>query len=444
MSLSRRHFLRTAGLGLSSLALGCGRSDPPGAPSLRFADYRALVCVFLYGGNDGYNLLVPVTPEKYDPYARVRLSLAVPREQLLPLAGRAADGAQYGLHPACERLWELATRGRAAVLANVGSLSHPTSRSDVASGRVPDRLFSHNDQQDQWQTAQADSASFSGWAGRIADVMTDVNRSAELPLNFSLAGNNLLQRGAESVLFSIAPGGPQRLHGMAGNNTLRSGVDQLRSSESPLLLEQAYVEVLDRGIRLNELLAAELAEAPALATPFPEGNALAVQLQMVARLIAIRDQLGMRRQIFFVAQGGYDTHDAQAENHPKLLRQLSEALAAFHAATAELNLEGAVTSFTASDFGRSLTVNGKGTDHGWSSHQLILGGAVRGGQIYGMPPSLVPDAEDDTRGGRFIPQTSVDEYAATLARWFGVSDGELDYVLPNLRRFAHRDLGFMA
>lgn len=450
---SRRDLLKAAAYGgLSCAGSGlAGCRQLPGQISPRtptVPDYKALVCVFLYGGNDGYNLLVPVTPEKYAPYARARQELAVPRDQLLPLAGAAADGANYGLHPSCAPLRDLYSSGHAALLANVGSLLYPIDKSGYGAGRAPPRLFSHEDQQDQWQTTHADASEYSGWAGRAADLLSGVNQG-ELPLNLAFSGANRLQAGARTSAFSVSANGAQQLDDLADDraadataSSLRSVFDQLRRQPQAHAFGAAYGDVVERAIRLNALLDTALTDTAALTTPFPDTD-LAAQLHMVARIISARRKLGMQRQIFFVSAGGFDTHDAQASQQPGLFSQLAQALKAFYDATAELGVAGAVTSFTASEFGRSLTVNGKGTDHGWSSHHCIVGGAVNGGRIYGQPPSLEADGADDSEGGRFIPSTAVDQYGATLLRWFGIGDNDLDTVFPNLRRFSGRDLGFL-
>lgn len=448
---SRRDFLRLAALGFGgSLLHGCGRVPGDIAPDKAVppaADgYKALVCVFLHGGNDGYNLLVPHTPELHALYAQSRLELAVPREQLLPLAGAAADGAEYGLHPACDELAQRYARGRMAVLAGVGSLVAPATHADFESGNaLPPRLFSHNDQQDQWQSAHPAVNSASGWAGRMADVFSGANGAAQLPMNISLTGSNLLQTGHTRFAFGLSPNGASRLAALdaaGGTAALRAAFDRLRELDHTHVFARRHAGVLGRGIELNAAIEQALQSATEPATAFPD-NHLARQLRMVARLIGVRAALGMRRQIFFVSLGGFDTHDAQSADHPTLLRQLSQTLTAFDDTMIELGVGDAVTTFTASDFGRCLTVNGKGTDHGWSNHHLIVGGAVRGGSLYGRPPSLVVDGTDDTRGGRFIPAVSVDEYGATLARWFGVGESDLGYVFPNLGRFATRGLGFV-
>ncbi len=468
---SRREFLKTsgiAGLGLSTgsllgcggnrdLPLGTGASTPgggtpvptpaPAPPTIVVPGYKALVNVFLFGGNDGYNMLVPTTPEKYNRYSAARLNLAVAQNQLLPLNGTAADGAAYGVHPSCAELQGLFNGGKAALMANVGSLTFPTTRADYLADRVPPRLFSHNDQQDQWQTVNPQVQAFSGWAGRIADVFSGANSGGEMPLNVSIAGANLMQRGAQTSAFAMSSGGAQQLNQLsatqAGTKNLRAVFDQIRGRDEDHIFERSYSDTLDRGIRINALLDAELSKAPALATAFPADNPLAAQLQMVARLIGIRGALGMNRQTFFVSLGGFDTHDAQLTDHPVLLQRLSQALKAFYDATVELGVASGVTTFTSSDFGRSLTVNGKGTDHGWSNHQWVVGGAVNGAKIYGMPPSMIVGSADDTQGGRFIPSVAVDQYGSTLANWFDVGAGNLNYIFPNLSRFSGSNLGFM-
>lgn len=447
---SRRKVLQL-GLGALSVA-GCERipgniTRTPALKTAALEGYKALVCVFLRGGNDGYNLLVPATPEKYQSYAAARQNLAVPREQLLALPGAAADGADYGLHGSCPELHQLYAQGRTAILSNTGSLAFPASKADYDRGsRVPRHLFSHNDQQDQWQTAQADRVNTSGWAGRIADVLAHAKGDSVMPLNLSLNGSNLLQTGQRALAFAISPHGAIRLDNLeaAGATAdLRAAFDRVRGVPARHLLERSYASSLNSGIELNALLDQVLSGASPLVTEFAADNPLAQQLQMVARIIGVRERLRLKRQIFFVEMSGFDTHNGQNTYQPQLFQKLSQALAAFYRATEELGVAAQVTSFTLSDFGRSLSINSDGTDHGWSSHHLITGGAVNGGRIYGMPPSLIPGGVDDSVGGRFIPSTAVDEYGSTLARWLGVGEGDLEYVFPNLGRFATRGLDFL-
>jgi len=453
---SRRDVLRLglhSGLALSPLGLlGCGSGGggdgspgpgPDGQNPGTDPGYRALVCVFLLGGNDAYNTLVPRSPERHAQYAQPRPAFAIARGELLALNGTAADGAAYGLHPSCPELAQLFNDGHAAIVANVGSLLAPTTRADFLAGRhLPARLFSHNDQQDEWQSAQADGRATSGWAGRLADVLSNLNPTAELPLNISLNGTNLMQTGVMVNPLRLIADGPSGLEQLAAS-PLRDTYDRLRRLPHGHVFERAYADSHERGIALHEELRRVLDATPAIATAFPANNPLSLPLRKIAHLISARDRLRMKRQVFFVAVGTWDHHDRQGLEHPRMLRILSSALAAFHQATIDLGVAQRVTTFTASDFGRTLTVNGKGTDHGWSGHHFVVGGSVRGGSIIGRMPSLEVDGADDTRGGRFIPAISVDEYAASFARWLGVGDRDLGYVLPNLGRFETRGLDLL-
>ena len=296
---TRRDFLRIGGLGSLALA-GCDRipgniSFDKDAPA-KADGYRALVCVFLHGGNDGYNLLVPSTDDKYALYSQSRLELAVPKSQLLSLNGTAADGAAYGLHPSCRELQQLFNGGRAAILANVGSLAGPASKADFDAGRVPPRLFSHNDQQDQWQSAHADVTETSGWAGRLADVLSSANGSALLPMNVTLAGSNLLQTGRQRFGFGMTSSGVSRLDALdpdGGAKALRATFDRLRALDSPNMLERRHANTLNTGIAVNAAIEAALGSARELGTAFPESN-LGKQLKMVARLISVREALGLK------------------------------------------------------------------------------------------------------------------------------------------------------
>jgi uncharacterized protein (DUF1501 family) len=401
--------------------------------------------VFLFGGNDSFNLVVPRGAAEHAEYAAVRHALAVPRERLLPIQPRTGDGRSYGLHPAAPELAALFGAGRLAIVANVGPLEYPTTRADYLARRVPvpAQLFSHNDQQPFWQLAAPDTPERLGWGGRAADRLLDGDPDA--PVAISLAGVNDFQGGARSTPFELGAQGPVALDAFAGPDNARRyrTYRALIDGGHAQVLERHFAAVQRRAIAFNERIAAALADAPPLATPFP-GGALAAQLRLVARLIAVRQRLGVARQTFFVAHGGYDTHDRQLGDQPRLFAELSQALAAFHGATVELGVDRGVTAFTASDFGRSLTINGDGTDHGWGGHQLVVGGAVQGGEIYGAMPTLVAGGPDDCGDtGLLIPRIAVDQYAATLARWFGVADADLDAVFPRLARFDARRLPFL-
>jgi uncharacterized protein (DUF1501 family) len=462
---TRRQFLRQsacAAVGMTAVAntifdlrriAAAAEPSGPGDP----ADYRALVCVFLYGGNDANNTLVPTLAGDYAQYAAARGALALPQSSLLrlaPLVAPAGDSREWGLHPSLPGVQSLFDGGRAALVANVGPLVAPVSRADFLdrTAALPPQLFSHSDQTVHWQTSLPDQPARSGWGGRVADLLHSLNESAKVSMSISVGGTNTFQVGGVVTQYQVAPEGPTGLASYVpagqGTDPASEAVRGMLGGSYGNLFERAYRGIFQRALDNQELLAGALAGAPELATAFP-ATELGAQLQMIARLISVRASLGMRRQVFFCAAQGFDTHDSQigatalVGAHADLLAELDGALAAFDAAMTELGVDGSVTAFTASDFGRAYLANGNGCDHGWGGHHLVVGGAVRGGQFYGQIPSLAIDGPEDAGEGRWIPTTSVDEYAATLARWFGVADSDMGLVLPNLGRFASTDLGFL-
>ncbi len=414
-----------------------------GAPS----DYKALVCLFLFGGCDSFNLLIPRDSAHYNPYAAARTNLAVPQNQLLAITPNTSDGSQYGLHPSCPELQTLFGAGKLAFVTNVGSLLYPMTKAQFQNDSVqrPPQLFSHYDQQFQWMTSLPDSNQGYGWAGRTAELLHTLNGASTLSMNITLLGANTFQVGPTIAPFSMGTGGPQGLKGFGSQQGQRRYVafQQLLNRQTPNLLEKAFADTQKRSIDMNTQLKTALDAALPLATVFPD-TYLGAQLAMIARTIAIRDQLGMHRQVFFCGTGGFDSHDNQNTDQPGLYAELSQCLAAFQAAMVELGTEGMVTTFSASDFARTLTSNGDGSDHAWGGVQLVMGGSVAGQDIYGVYPSLALDGPDDIEGGRILPTTSVDEYSATLAKWLGVQPGDMATVFPHLSRFANPDMGFMA
>jgi uncharacterized protein (DUF1501 family) len=415
--------------------------------SAPFTDYRALVCVFLFGGNDSFNMLVPRSQPEYDAYAASRQNLAIAQGALLPINPLVGDGSQYGLHPAMSGLQGIFESGHAALIANIGPLVQPTTKDQFFNNgaTLPPQLFSHNDQQDQWHALKGVSLTDTGWAGRIADLIRDNVTSQQLATNVSLVGNTLFQAADETVAYAMGPTGPLPFFGFGTDGIAleqRLAFERIVNAQYGSMYARAFADVQRRAISAVDRVTAAIAAAPPLSTVFPV-SPLGQQLATVARLIAVRDRLAMQRQIFFVSTGGFDTHDDQLTLQPALLGNISDSLAAFYNATVELGVDSAVTTFTQSDFARTLTSNGDGTDHAWGGVQTVLGGAVLGRRIYGAYPSLALDGPADVGGGRVIPGVSADQYAATLATWFGIPDTDLGLVAPNLANFAQRNLGFL-
>jgi uncharacterized protein (DUF1501 family) len=420
-------------------------------------DHKALVCLFLYGGNDANNLLVPMETTAYNNYQRDRGILAIPREDLLPLSLPQDDGRQFGFHPAMQPLQQAFNAGNMAVLCNVGTLVAPVTKAEYRSGgaALPPHLFSHNDQQVQWQTSVPDSPRKVGWGGRLADLIHSLNTGNQVSMNVSLAGANFFQAGNEVLQYHMTPSGSIGLSQRDATWSPRpqhyAAMDEVLAKSYGHLFEQEYASVTQRAIDSDVFLKTVLADIPDYTDRFSNSldedlqlNRVAAQLHMILRMIQARSALGMRRQIFFAGLGGFDTHDAQLEDHHALLAQLSGALADFHQATEDLGIANQVTTFTASDFNRTYNSNGKGSDHAWGSHHLVVGGAVQGGRLYGEMPELAISGPDDTgTRGSWNPTMSTDEMSATLARWFGVAETDLPLVLPNIHRFDRRDVGFL-
>jgi uncharacterized protein (DUF1501 family) len=420
------------------------------------SDYRALVCLFLLGGNDANNLIIPNDTSGYSTYSTGRTTLALPQSVLLGINPKTSDGRSWGLHPSMGSVKSLFDSGQMALLGNVGTLCAPTTVAQYKANSVPLplQLFSHNDQQVEWQSSIADKPFATGWGGRLADLTNAFNSNNRISMSISLNGQNSFQVGQNVVQYSVNPSGTVSLSGSSTSTTSAAGIrtkaqSDILASPNANLFETAFGSMTSGAVSDSGMLSGVLAGAPTLATAFPTSS-LGQQLKMIARLIGVRSQLGLNRQIFFARVSGWDLHDNQLSStdptmgaHATLLGDLSDSLSAFYNATVELNVANQVTAFTASDFGRTLKSNGDGSDHGWGSHHMIVGGAVKGGDLYGKMPDLTINGPDDTGSGRWVPTSSVDEYSATLAKWFGVSATDMSTVLPNIGRFAASDLGFM-
>jgi len=409
-------------------------------------DYKALVCIFMFGGNDSNNMLVP-TDSRYAQYLQARSVLALPQSQLLPL--QINGQSTYGLHPSMPDMQGYFNNQKAlAIVANVGTLVQPTTQATYrAYTNLPENLYSHSDQQDQWQSAQLAGTPVSGWAGKIADNVQTFNAAAQFPPILSISGNPVFCTGITSRPFAMNPGQPPGLNGFdssAASQARYTATQQLLTFDSGLSMVQAANSVTGQAVKFAQVLSDALKNIPPLQTKFPT-DYLSQQLQQVAQVIAARSALGVQRQIFFCSYGGFDTHADQLPQQVQLLTYVNQSMSAFYQATQELGVANQVTTFTLSEFSRTLEPGSNGgSDHAWGSHQLILGGAVKGNTVYGTFPTLVLGGPDDAdQNGRWIPTTALDQYAATLATWFGVSAANLPSVFPNLANFPTSNLGFM-
>ena len=454
IAIPRRAFLRQLGA-LSALGLA-SRLD-----LIRFAaeasaqtqpDYKALVCVFLFGGNDGNNTLIPLDAAGYGQYAAIRPATSginLPQASLLPI--QPIDSASpFGLHPSLPDLQTLFNQNRMAILANVGTLLQPTTQAQYAAGLRPLSLYSHADQQAQWQSAVSSAASGTGWGGRIADKVAPMNAASGFPVVTSLDGAVLFTSGASASPLSIPATGSFALSGYNASTAASArmnAVRQLLAQASGNALVDGASDIGAQALDLSATVSPILANANSTIAPLFTNlkTSTANQLYQVAKLIEARAATGAARQIFFVQLGSFDTHGDQLNRQQNLFEELSPALKAFYDATVALGVASQVTTFTLSDFGRTLQpASGGGTDHAWGSHHFIIGGAVQGGKIYGRYPQLVLGGPDDAeKEGRWLPSCSVDQYGATLARWFGVAATDLDSVFSNLASFSTTDLGFM-
>jgi uncharacterized protein (DUF1501 family) len=421
-------------------------------------DYKALVCIFLYGGNDYANTVVPYDPANYALYHQIRAGAAGENQAgialaranlaataLVPKDGQIlTDDLQYALAPQLAGLKSLFDQEKLAVQLNVGPLIQPTSLAQYLSTNrslnpLPPKLFSHNDQQSVWQTNGTEGSTV-GWGGRLGDLALSSNGTNSLLTCISAAGNAVFVAGREALQYQTSPGGAIRINAL--NGPLRDALTSIITRDSTHVLEQEHVIVTQRSIDMEGIVNGALAGVNP-ATPFGSGNPLAAQMKIVARLIGARGALAVRRQVFFVSLGGFDNHNLLMQDHPGLLQRINDAMSAFYAATVELGVADKVTTFTASDFGRTLSSNADGSDHGWGSHHFVMGGAVRGRKFYGTAPRVSIQSSDQVGQGRLLPSTAVDEFAATLARWFGCSQSELPGILPNVLNFSNTDLGFV-
>jgi uncharacterized protein (DUF1501 family) len=464
--LNRRAFMKRAaaiaGLGVAA-PMALNLASVGEAAAMDATDYKAIVCCFFYGGNDYANTVIPYDLPNYDLYSTIRGGAAGRKRGGVALGHSELDGTalttvtpqtltngiRYALAPELTGVASLFNAGHAAIQLNVGPLVVPLTLAQYESGSKaypqPPKLFSHNDQSSIWQSLGSEGATV-GWGGRMGDLAMSSNGQS-LMTCISASGNAVFVSGDNTLQYQISPDGaipiwPAKgwVFGSAETSSL---LKQLITEPRTHVMENAFNVVTKRSMDMETIVNAAL-NPITLTTTFDQTNYFARQLQVVARLIAARGALGTKRQVFFVSMGGFDNHDGLMTQHPELMATFNSAVTSFYNATVELGVANKVTTFTASDFGRTLAYNGDGSDHGWGSHHFIMGGAVKGGQFYGTAPHISLETDDQVGQGRLLPSTSVDQMAATLGKWFGLSGSELTSVLPNIGNFATANLGFMA
>ena len=472
MTQNKHSNLTRRGLLKSTAALALQRVSIPMATSLGLMadaaaqsanDYKALVCIFLYGANDHYNTVIPYDVATHTNYYNIRKGtptagtvydgIAIGRNALsaTALSTALSDGRQMALNPEMSALKTLFENKRASILMNVGPLVVPTSRIqyDNKSVPLPPKLFSHNDQQAYWQSSFQTEGGAKGWGGRAADLLLSNNSKSTLTC-ISINGNALFLSGQNAISYQMSSTGATTINAIKGKSLFGSAncaaaLQTLITQQSSLPMASDYTTVTKRALDTYDgIVAAIGATASAsMNALFPSSatNTLSAQLKMVARMIEQQATFGMKRQVFMVGMGGFDLHDFLATQHPPLLQKLSSAMKEFDDAMTSLGKGSQVTAFTASDFGRTLTSNGDGSDHGWGSHHFVMGGAVNGGTILGTAPEIGLTHNQQVGSGRLLPSTAVDQLGAELAAWFGVSATDVKTVLPNAKNFDLYKLG---
>lgn len=446
----RRHLLKLLGAlpqvpaGLASLA-AMHEVAAQGA-----SDSKFLVCLFMRGGNDQSNMVVPTSTAEYGLYRDARPSISLAAPSLVGIQPANFSGPTLGLHPSLSFVAQLFNQGRAALVANVGNLVVPVSQTQWNKGSpivpVPNQLFSHVDQEMQWQSASPRKQIAQGWLGRVGDVLgSTYNAGNPLSMCLNLGRSNLMLTGGRTLPYKVTPGGSPRLYALDGISYSGVAIQSLKAIQQQArqnVLEQQTSAMFKRSVELQGVVAAALAGV-SINTAFPT-TLLGDQLRGVARMMSASRSLNHRRQVFFVDIEGFDFHESLLTRQADRLKEVNDALQAFYNYLQESGLWSQTVLFTASDFGRALQSNGKGADHGWGSHHLVMGGPVRGRTVYGQWPATGLRTPEDAGQGRLIPTTSIEQYAATLGNWFGVSNADLNYVLPNIDNFASRNLGFLA
>ncbi len=463
MAINRRKFLgqaSCAGLGYTTLmSTLCNLKSINASSILNSAvygsgDYKALVCLMFSGGGDSFNMLVPRSDDEYNEYATTRSNMALAQDSLLAINPNNSQGMEFGFHPAMVNMQSMFEGGRLAFVPNVGSLISPITKSQYydGSGQVPLGLFSHADQQQHWQTSLPQSRSAVGWGGKISDMLQATNANQTISMNISLGGSNTFQTGNNTIEYAINPyNGSSGITGYEGQwqfNELRTAaIDNMIDANYQDMFKQAFVDVIKTSRDGHIMFSEALANVTPFNTQFSDTQ-LSQSFKMIANTIAARNDLDMSRQIFFVEYGGWDHHDEVLVAMQNMMKEVDDAIGEFYSALDEITMSDCVTTFGVSEFGRTLTSNGNGTDHAWGGNMFAVGGAVNGKDLYGAFPSLALDNELEVGGGVLIPTTSADEYFAELALWYGVPKSDLALVFPNIGNFydvsnPNNPIGFM-
>lgn len=450
---SRRSFIKNMGAGLLGSAAFTSGILPAlaNAGTTSGSQYKALVCLNLTGGNDAFNTIVPMASSAYTNYSKVRQELALPKEKLNVLNHANPNLDPYGLHEVFKDVGQLYNKGKLAIVGNLGNLIEPVIKANYKQNgtRLPSNLFSHNDQAILSQTLN-NGVVDTGWAGRISEAMSEANINQQLAMNITLSGSNPLQRSNEMAPFGLSKSGIYRMSGMSEANPgdLQAKRAQLyrhflaRTHANPL--QQHFADTETKAWAMSQYVADILDSQPKINTPLMSSIGLSEYFATVARIIAANENFQVKRQIFFINFGPFDTHAYQLAGQANLLNEVNKALGEFYETLSTLGYGEQVVTFTLSEFGRTLSRNGTdGTDHGWGSHHFVMGDAVKGQEIFGTMPSLELGSDDDIGEGRIIPTLSFDQYAATLAEWFGVSSDDIEKIFPNIKNFTLKNLGFI-
>lgn len=457
MKYDRRRFLKSSvvassGIGFLSPQLFINKAKAAVRPS----DFKTLVYVHLLGGNDGFNMLVPTSTAEYNAYKSARQDLAFDKADLLKISPQGHASDSFGLHPNMSGVQQLFSDGLLSFITGAGSLIEPVTKSDISQGApIPFLLGSHSTQEAYWKTGHTNEngTTRNGIGGRMANEL--LNSADRLPINLTIGDrSDIFSSHQLSSAYNIRTSGLNKIleydlsnpsYNSSRNRTIRKANDSIASmaaNEQHILL-QHIGQLFKDGLALNTNIQSELENIGSFTTQFR--NPLTNAFKSAAEMISIRERLGMNRQIITLTVPGFDTHAELLKNHGTLMQNLNDDLVAFQSTMQELNKESSVTLITGSEFGRTLSSTGDGSDHAWSSNQIIMGGGVKAQQLFGQYPSLELGGADDMRNdGRLIPTTSVDQISATLARWMGVPENRIDVISPLLNNFTVKDLGFFS